>query len=271
MKQILYAVAVLSLFLAVARAQGTTSLTPSQAQDIALRTHAQLYRPPEFLEWFGLDRLARAVHLRGVERSHYAGEPLLTYELKPSEALLQSEEVRALCLESKHIMGVGEERREAEGLRRCRATLRGNDEYAVPIFHKEEGYVHTVFIDVETSPNSSSSAIGHADRISASEARELARTTSEPKLYGFDVPTHFEPYDDDWLEGGVNYWLVDGLAVHPTTKEVFQVLDLSGNPVDLLAGEVTPYVEQRNWTGMYGEDVRPKVIFPVRFEPVNEM
>ena len=266
MKQLLW-IAVVFLLTMLTRAQPNI-LTPAQAQEVALRVHAQ-YRSPEFLELFGLDRFAEAVHLRRVKRSHYAGEPLLTYELKPSETLLHSEEVEAMCLKSKHLMGVGDERREEEGLRRCRDMLRGNDEYEIPIFHRENGYVHTAFVDVDTPPDSSSGAIGRGGGISASEARALAGTTSEPKLYSFDVPTDFKPYDDDWLEGGVSYWLTDRLAIHPTTGEVFRVVDLSRDPVDLLAGEVAPYAEQRNWLGMYGEDVMPKVLFPVRFEPVS--
>ena len=38
---------------------------------------------------------------------------------------------------------------------------------------------------------------------------------------------------------------------------------------DASGGEATPYVEQHNWVGMYGEDVILKVLFPVRFKLVS--
>lgn len=244
-------------------------LTPEQARAEALEVIAWYERPFTFLNKVGLDSMGRTLNRRHAKQTYRTGEPFLTYELKPSEALLYSNEVEALCLESKHLMGVGEAKDNATGLERCRNTLRGKDYYEVPILNRRNEYVFSVSVAAYSEPGSGSGGVGEADRVSAVEAQKLAGTRSEPKLYSFNVPTDFEPYSDDYLEGHVRYWLTDGLAVDPNSGEVFEVQTLEGESVDLLQGEVEPYVEQRNWLGQYGEDVMPLLLFPVKLEPLS--
>lgn len=276
-------------------------MTPEEAQVAALESHY------EWDAWHNTPKVIRDSIFYGVaERMHKArakgkyttGEPLLRRTLRPDNSFFESDEIREMCLQSKHFVAMqeysdysqaryeangvtysGPEAYVEQGINHCLDSLKGRDEYVVPILDLDGQIVTTSFVDVLSGLGGG----GGIDVISATEAQQLVGSSTIPQYFTVNIPTNFPPYNNDWVdidtnepnenwvEGGFNFWLVDDYAVDPTGNIVFQTVNLQGESVSLLNGEVEPLVMLKNITGMYGEDVMPKLIYPVRLKPIENV
>ncbi len=262
-------------------------MTPEEARVAALESHYEWdawHNTPKVIRDSIFYGFAERMHKARANGKYTTGEPLLRRTLRPDDSFFESDEIREMCLQSKHYVAMGEygdysqaqyeangvtysgpEAYVEQGIHHCIHSLKGSDEYAVPILDLDGQIVTTAFVDVLSGLGGG----GGMDIISATEAQQLVGSSTTPQYVSFNMPTEFESHNEDWLEGGFSFWLVDDYAVEPRAAVVFQVLDLQDQPVHLLSGEVEPIVVLRNFVGMRGEDVIPKLIYPVRLKLVE--
>lgn len=247
------------------KAQEVDLMSPETAQQQALELYKQSYRAPEWLSRLGLSKLAEHHYAKKVD-TYSAGDPQLIRALKPSAALLNSDRVKELCLNSDYFNTYA---LEGEELTTCLAELRGEDAYEVPLYDANGEYIDTVsFAAQQTEDGSSSWGIIRNNAISAERAKSLL-AVDEVNLYSLNLFVDAPPEPDDWIGGTIFLWLAGTQAVNYHTGESYLVTDLNGKPVNLLANEVEPYVVEKSFVGRTGNEMRPKLVFPIKLEPLT--
>lgn len=298
-RRLLVVVLCVALLCCVGKAQlAEVIMTPEEAQVAALEAYydfnAEIQVPRSLQGNRVLFGLVKRFHKARAAKKHTTGEPLLIQELRPNDDFFESQELHNMCLKSHRHVGFQSElyilfiddntrtRPESfieEGMIACKNSLKGNDVYVVPIYDLDGNYILTASFDVNLNSlnlDYKSSNYIHVDVVeqrrvgilSSTEAQELVGLSSSAHLVSFNIPTYFQN-DDDYLEGRVSVWLIENFAVHPTTREVFQVLSLDGKPVNLIAGDVEPYLELKNSLDMLGQDLHPEMLYPVKLQPVE--
>lgn len=281
-------IACLGLFFSFGVAQfADVQMTPEEARIAALQSHYEWdawHNTPKSIRDSNFYGIAEWWHKARAKGKYTTGEPLLMRTLRPEESFFETDEIREMCLQSKHYVAMqeysdysraqyeakgvsytGPEAYIEQGIDFCRSDLKGRDEYAVPILDMNRQVIHTAFVDVASGLGGG----GAIDMISAPEVQQLVGSSVTPQYVSFSIPAE-SPND---LKGHENFsfsfWLVDEYAVDPKGDAIFQVVDLQDQPVHLLRGEVQPIVTLVDFVGMRGEDVKPKLIYPVRLELIR--
>jgi len=180
------------------------------------------------------------------------------------ESLNFIQAISTFTYESDGVVYTGPEAYVEQGIDFCRDNLKGRDEYAVPIFNSDGQIVNTAFVDVISGLGGT----GAIDIISTTEVQQLVGSSTIPQYVSFSISA--ESHNLGLVKGDFSFWLVDDYAVDPKGDAIFQVVDLKGQPVHLLSGEVEPIVMLDNFFGMNGEDVfTPRLIYPVSLELIR--
>jgi len=208
--------------------------------------------PPERAQELVLERLSDDPY--APDNIHTLGTPQLIRRFEPSEAFLNSEEVEAMCLDSEHYK---EPAWKGKELSLCLADLRDKDKYEVRLYDKKGRYIQTETFPARRGEGGSWGTSHREKVITRSQAQELLGT-DKIELYTLNIDNG-DPAN--WIDFEWVLWLADTRAVDYYTGDVLQVVDMEGNPVSLLDGDVAPIIVEKG-----NETTRPMIAFPIGLE-----